>query len=221
MPVHDWTRVGPGPFHHFHLNWITALAGWLNTGGLSSEHFALIERESEESHFELGYGSGERDDLFRYSQLANRLTIRSENGKVVAIIEIVSPGTKSSKPAFESFIDNSLTFLSEGIHLVVIDLFPPGNRDPYGIHGRIWDELHDDLEVNPSHCPPGKDRSTVSYFVGDEVTAYFEPLAVGDQLPNMPLFLATDRYLSLPLEATYDRAWQNLPLPYRKRLEFR
>lgn len=221
MPVHDWTRVGPGPFHHFHLNWITALAGWLNTGGLYSEHFALIERVSEESKFEDGYGSAESDELFRYSQLANRLTIRSESGKVVAIIEIVSPGTKGSKPAFESFLDNWLTFLSEGIHMVVIDLFPPSNLDPYGIHDRIWGELHDDLEVNPSHFPRGKDRSIVSYFVGGEVTAYFEPLAVGDRLPDMPLFFASDRYQSLPLEATYDQAWQNLPLPYRKRLEFR
>ena len=26
MPVHDWTRVTAGTFHHFHQAWITALS---------------------------------------------------------------------------------------------------------------------------------------------------------------------------------------------------
>lgn len=228
MPVHDWTRVGPGPFHHFHMNWITALAGWLNTGGLPPEFVGLIERDIPESKFDIeriaerdvaDVGSVDRDDQYRYSRLANHLAIRYENGKLVAIIEIVSPGMKNGKRAYETFLDNSLAFLSDGIHLVVIDLFPPGKRDPYGFHDRIWSEMHDDLEVVPFQFPRGNDLTTVSYFVGREVTAYVEPFAVGDRLPDMPLFLATDRYLSLPLEATYDRAWQDLPRPYRLRLD--
>ena len=32
MPVHDWTRVQAGTFHHFHCAWITHLAEALNGG---------------------------------------------------------------------------------------------------------------------------------------------------------------------------------------------
>jgi hypothetical protein len=32
-------------------------------------------------------------------------------------------------------------------------------------------------------------------------------MAVGDVLPNMPLFLAEGEHVSVPLETTYRRAW--------------
>jgi len=31
--------------------------------------------------------------------------------------------------------------IRQGIHLLVIDLFPPGQRDPQGLHKAIWDEF--------------------------------------------------------------------------------
>ncbi|RPI86750.1 MAG: DUF4058 domain-containing protein, partial [Planctomycetaceae bacterium] len=34
MPIHDWTRVEPGDFHHFHQRWIQDLAAALNGGVL-------------------------------------------------------------------------------------------------------------------------------------------------------------------------------------------
>ncbi|MGH7193944.1 MAG: hypothetical protein ACREJM_10485 [Candidatus Saccharimonadales bacterium] len=32
MPIHDWTRVEAGIFHHFHVEWMGALARALNQG---------------------------------------------------------------------------------------------------------------------------------------------------------------------------------------------
>lgn len=32
MPIHDWTRVEAGDFHHFHQRWIQDIAAALNTG---------------------------------------------------------------------------------------------------------------------------------------------------------------------------------------------
>jgi hypothetical protein len=34
LPIHDWTRVDAGIFHHFHQGWIVALANALNAGKL-------------------------------------------------------------------------------------------------------------------------------------------------------------------------------------------
>jgi hypothetical protein len=32
MPVHDWSRVGPGIFHDFHCAWIVEIRNVLNEG---------------------------------------------------------------------------------------------------------------------------------------------------------------------------------------------
>ncbi len=34
MPMHDWTRVDAGIYHHFHGRWLFALADALHLGGL-------------------------------------------------------------------------------------------------------------------------------------------------------------------------------------------
>ena len=44
MPIHDWTRVDAGTFHHFHHRWTAALCDALNTGGLPPDYFALAEQ---------------------------------------------------------------------------------------------------------------------------------------------------------------------------------
>src|SRR5262249_54936277 len=46
MPVHDWTRVEAGIFHHFHHRWITAITDALNAGLLPNEYYALAEQQA-------------------------------------------------------------------------------------------------------------------------------------------------------------------------------
>jgi hypothetical protein len=144
-----------------------------------------------------------------YSDLANRIVLKHQLGRTVAVIEIVSPGNKDSKRAFQQFIDKSLAFIRAGVHLLVIDLFPPTKRDPFGIHRAIWDEFEDEDVL--FEFPPGKDRILASYDAGREKAAYVEPIAVGDVLPDTPLFLFAGRHIKVPLEATYQTTWAVLP----------
>jgi hypothetical protein len=58
-----------------------------------------------------------------------------------------------------------------------------------------------------------------AYSAGRVKTAYVEPVAVGDVLPDMPLFLDPESYVSLPLEATYQAAWRGVPRRWRPVLE--
>ena len=74
------------------------------------------------------------------------------------------------------------------MHLLIVDLFPAGRRDPQGIHKAIWDRLHDE----PFTLPPDKPLTVVAYAVGTETVAYVEPVAVGDSLPDMPVFITGD-----------------------------
>jgi len=56
--------------------------------------------------------------------------------------QIVSPGNRGSQFALEQFVKKSLALLERGIHLLVVDLFPPTRGDPQGIHPAIWSGIH-------------------------------------------------------------------------------
>jgi hypothetical protein len=64
-----------------------------------------------------------------------------------------------------------------------------------------------------------KPLTLVAYDAGPPKTAYVEPVAVGDILKDMPLFLAPGWYVSVPLEATYQSAWRGVPRRFREVLE--
>ena len=49
--------------------------------------------------------------------------------------------------------------------------------------------------------------------------AYVEPIAVGDVLIDMPLFLASGIHVKVPLEPTYQTAWEGLPEEMRTAVE--
>jgi hypothetical protein len=57
--------------------------------------------------------------------------------RIVALIDILSPGNKHSQHTIDDFLDKVIAALREGYHVMVIDLFPPGRYDPSGMHGVI------------------------------------------------------------------------------------
>src|SRR5437016_8153442 len=46
MPIHDWTRVPAGLFHHFHQDWSIEIARTLNRGLLPKGVAALVEQRA-------------------------------------------------------------------------------------------------------------------------------------------------------------------------------
>ncbi len=200
MPIHDWTKVPAGLFHHFHQHWTIEIASALNRGRLPKEKDALVEQ---------------RTDKTAYSERANRIVVRHHLGRIIAVIEIVSPGNKDSRRALRQFVDKTVAFLSQGVHVLIIDLFPPTSRDPFGVHKLIWDEFHEEDFV----FPQGKDRILASYESGMEMTAYVEPVTVGDVLPDMPLFLWNEYHVPTPLELTYKTTWEASPEGIRTAVE--
>jgi len=240
MPIHDWTRVRANRFHDFHQSWTVAICGALNSVQLPQGYFAMLEqkegkRESDAVQLDLaaqpsiqmalaGVAVDEappqarivtRSEAAGYARKANRITVRHPDGAVVAVLEIVSPGNKESRHALHSFACKAVEFLESGIHLLIVDLFPPTPRDPQGIHKVVWDYLREE----PFELPSDKPLTVAAYAVGAETVAYVEPLAVGDVLPDMPIFLRADRYVPCPLESTYQTAWQQFPAPLKAPLE--
>jgi hypothetical protein len=158
-----------------------------------------------------------RMERINYAQRANRVVIRHGRVKVVAIVEIVSPGNKSSRAALGAFVEKAADIINQGVNLLVVDLFPPTPRDPQGIHGAISEELGGE----PFEAPPGKPMTVTSYLAGDIPTAYVESLGVGDPLPSLPIFLSDSetQYIPAPLETTYEETWAAVPAMLEEILE--
>lgn len=252
MPVHAWTHVNAGIFHHFHHEWISALSRALNAGRLPPDYYALAEQIAGglgPDVLTLGHGSGgtrpgegngpaaagsaanggialatrppqvrftATAEAEQYARKQKSVVIRHSSGdNVVAVIEIVSPGNKANRHGLRSFVDKVAELLVAGIHLLIVDLFPPGPRDPQGIHGAIWSELADDN----FQLPGDKTLTLAAYLAGEQRLAFIEPVAVGDNLPDMPLFLTPERYVPVPLDPTYQNAWEAVPQRWRNEIQ--
>jgi hypothetical protein len=153
-------------------------------------------------------------DFYRRKQ--KQVTIRHVSGhRLVAMIEIVSPGNKSSRGALLDFVEKAADLLDRRIHLLIIDVQPRTPRDTNGIHGAIWREYAGEKYRAPADEP----LTLVSYEAATAVRAYIEPLPCGGVLTPMPLYLEPRGYLLVPLEETYTTAFAAMPRYWREALE--
>ena len=232
MPIHDWTRVDAGVFHHFHGFYIAALCRALNHGGLPPDHYAMAEQiagPGTPDVLALKVPSEQTDDeggvalavappkVWReeevYTRRTKQVTVRRTGGdEVVAVIEIVSPGNKNSRHGFRSFVSKAVEYLNCYVHLLIVDLLPPGPRDPQGVHPEIWGEFTD----RPFELPMDRRLTLVSYLSDERKRAFVEPVAVGTPLPDMPLFLTPERYVNVPLDRAYTEAWNEVPQRWQR-----
>jgi hypothetical protein len=63
-----------------------------------------------------------RLERINYAKWVDRVVIRHGLGKVVAIIEIVSPGNKETRHAIRTFVEKAADILSQGVNLLIVDL---------------------------------------------------------------------------------------------------
>jgi Protein of unknown function (DUF4058) len=155
-------------------------------------------------------------EMAYYRRKKSAVAVRHVSGdRVVAVVEVVSPGNKSTRNALEDFVRKAADLLDRRVHLLIIDLFPPGRHDPQGIHGAIWDYIADQ-----AYSPPQDKPLTLAAYEADPVfRAFVESVAVGDALPDMPLFLRPNGCVEVPLEDSYRSAWEAVPRRWKQVLE--
>ena len=155
-------------------------------------------------------------DMALYRRKQNAIAVRHVSGdRLVAMVEIVSRGNKASRNAIRAFVEKAAELVDQQIHLLILDLHPPGRRDPQGIHAEIWDEI----AGQDYTAPAGKPLTLAAYEAGLTVRAYVVHAAVGDMLSEMPLFLEPEQAVTVPLEATYRAAFTELPRRWKRVME--
>lgn len=238
MPIHDWKPVDAGIFHAFHHGWIEEIARALNRGLLPKDYYALPEQiaggfgpdvltlKRPIAHGAQPEGVGGvalveappkvrlrfRSEPDSYSAKAKAIVIRhASQHQVIAVVEIVSPGNKNSRHVYRAFVEKAVPRLRAGVHLMIVDLFEPGPRDPDGIHKAIWDQIVE----NDFGLPDDEPLTLASYLAGAYPEAFVETCALHARLADMPLFLSADVYIPTPLEPTYQAAFESMPEYWR------
>jgi hypothetical protein len=243
MPIHDWTCVPAGIFHDFHHEWISEIKRALNRILSGTDYYALAEqvaggfgpdvltlqrpavgprpskRPAARPRSGEALAMAPPKARFHIAEVpkwyANRkkaVVVRhvSEH-RPVAVLEIVSPGNKDSRTSLVDFVDKTRNLLAAGVHVSLVDLFPPTRRDPQGIHPEVWGED----EGHEYRFDPAKPLTCAAYVGGGRAQAFVEPVGVGDDLPDLPVFLTFVEYVEAPLEATYRAAFDALPEYWR------
>lgn len=234
MPLHDWSdRSGWEGVHHL---WITELLRWVKPR-LPEGYRAFIgsaptvavgappERpdvhvrqwsgdQSADAPSALTEGStGEQPDVevaVPALDTSKALYVES-HGRLVAVVELVSPRNKDRPIARTTYLARYLGYLLEGVHLLLVDV----HRRPQNFS--FADAIAQELQVEQPPCPP---PLAVSYRVGEPAATggrllaiWRRPLTVGQPLPSLNLALTVEAAVPVDLEQTYSRAAADAYLP--------
>ena len=123
--------------------------------------------------------------------------------KLVAAIELVSPGNKDREANRQAFAIKCANYLHQGIGLVIIDIVTSRHAN---LHNTILELLSQPAE----YCMAD---SAFLYCVAyrpvtredrPEIDLWPRPLTLGQELPTMPLAIKGAGAVALELETTYD-----------------
>ncbi len=127
---------------------------------------------------------------------------RSEGPILVGAVELVSPGNKDRPEAKRAFASKCASYLQEGIGLVVVDIVTSRRAN-------LHDELVDLLRLGGEYRMP---TATSLYATAyhpfrhpalEATDVWLSRLAVGEDLPTLPLILRGGPCLPIELESTY------------------
>jgi hypothetical protein len=202
-------------WHSFHNSWATYLSSQLNTllpAGYFAEANVQFGVEIDVATFEEP-GAAAAPPAFVPPPPASHpfemvgvvvevgIFSRSGGPQLAGAVELVSPANKDRPLHRDAFVSKCVTYLQAGVGLVVVDVVTERPAD-----------LHRELLVRLGVADPGPGPAlSGSAFRPVErdgqrwLDVWREPIAVGQPLPTLPLWLRGGLCLPVELEATYER----------------
>lgn len=225
---------GPRRWEGFHHAWATIIAQQLNRDVLPSDYFAEPEISvgpeldidvatlevpppvRAESGITTAIWTPPRPaitagvDFARLDTYEIRVYEDLGGAELRAAIELVSPGNKDRVGSWRTFAAKCAGYLRHGIAVAIVDIVTARRAN---LHA----ELFDTLEVGSRR---GAWRSSTGLYAvayravtarkSPRVQAWPEPLALGEVLPAMPLWLSPDPAVPVRLEESYLATCQSL-----------
>jgi hypothetical protein len=228
MPLLDHFRPPLFPRRHwesFHVAWAGVIADELNNELLPEGYFAE-EHAHSGARVEIDVatfrddesGGGLATAVRTYAPPAPPLTIpaafpdefevrvyESEGGaRLVAAVELVSPANKDRPAHRRAFAAKCAGYLAQGISLVVVDVVTTRQAD---LHAEI-------MTLLGQSAPSPQNLYAVAYRPivrdgADAIDVWPHRLALGKDLPTLPLALSAEVVVAIDLESTYTTAADN------------
>lgn len=125
--------------------------------------------------------------------------------KLVAAIELVSPGNKDRASERRAFAIKCASYLYQGVSVILVDIVT--NRRA-NLHNEILELMGG---IASLHLPPESNLYVVAYRplrrgTEDVIDVWRSPLALGSPLPTLPLGLRADLAIAVDFEETYAEA---------------
>lgn len=121
--------------------------------------------------------------------------------RLAGAIELVSPRNKDRPAAREAFVSKCVSYVSESVGLIVVDVVTDRHAN---LHAEIMRRLGSPGATNePQLYATAYRRSERKGAPGIDV--WVEPLAIGQPLPMLPLWLPGGLLLAVELETSYMR----------------
>lgn len=240
MPLLDHFHPPLAPtrrWESFHTQWATSIARTLNRTLPSPRYFAEVQAhlgaqvESDVAEFENRYlaaeaGNGAPGSVAVQTETLPAVTAAmpaqfpddievliqdSEAGRLVAVVELISPRNKDRAEARRAFAVKTAAYLQRGVGVVVADVVTSRR---FNLHN----ELVALLQLPGFARPDEEYLYAVAYRPARRedsnwIDFWWRPLAVGEKLPELPLALRGSGCIRLDLEATYTDARQGSGLP--------
>lgn len=135
--------------------------------------------------------------------------------RLVAAVEFVSPRNKDRPQARQAFAVKCVGYLQQGSSVVIVDTVTTRKADLNAVILSL-------LRVDAGNALAPSSLSAVSYRAsgrGEETQQlhlWSEPLALGQSLPTLPLWIAPDFSVPLDLEASYQATCTDLRIRQAK-----
>ena len=129
--------------------------------------------------------------------------------KLVAAIEIVSPSNKDREDHRGKFISKCAQLLTAGVCVSIVDVVST-------LDFNLCGELFDLIEGDEPRPKLGSEQMYVTTmrarYTSDRklLDVWYYPIAIGQSLPSLPIWLNSKQFVTLELEATYEECCRTL-----------
>jgi hypothetical protein len=205
MPLRDPFHPPLYPRRHwqsFHAGWASTIAQRLNSTHLPPRFYA-----EPEVHFR-----PESPIMLRGSAsvLVHKESAASTANTVVASVEWISEANKDRSGSRELFLLKCPNYLRSGVCVALVDVVT--NRRSNLLHALLERLAPETVqpELPPLYAATLRAETPERQ---PRVESWFEPLALGEVLPSLPLWLTRELAVPLELEHTYEQTRENLRIP--------
>lgn len=231
-PLHGSRR-----WEGFHHSWVTFIARQLNQGTLPPDYYAEAEislgpeleidvatmQETRPTRKGRGVATAvwtparpkfaAKVDFAHLDSYEVHVYQDLGGAELRAAIELVSPSKKDRAGSRRTFAAKCAGYLRQGIAVVIVDVVTARTAN---LHAELFEVLEVEGRRGAWESPTG--LSAIAYRAvtvrkSPRLEVWPEPLAIGENLPIMPLWLSLDLCVPVPLEESYVETCRSLRIP--------